>query len=203
MKKNKMMRLASILLVCVLLTTSVISGTFAKYTSTTNISDTARVAKWGWGDTKITLDLFDQKYAGTDGDTVQSRDDDNVIAPGTSKSAPIVWTAAASFQPEVDYKLTFAVNAKKLSADLEAKLDWTLKFEDGAEQTFATFGALQQAVAGQEVKGEAAAATPTVNVVIGWVWAFDGDDTSDTELGNAAQLDSLEIEAVLTATQVD
>ena len=31
MKKNKMMRLAAILLVCVLMTTSVISGTFAKY----------------------------------------------------------------------------------------------------------------------------------------------------------------------------
>ena len=47
MKKNKMMRLASAVLVCTLLTTSVISGTFAKYTSTSSASDNARVAKWG------------------------------------------------------------------------------------------------------------------------------------------------------------
>ncbi len=47
MKKNKMMRLASGLLVMTLMTTSVISGTFAKYTSTGSANDTARVAKWG------------------------------------------------------------------------------------------------------------------------------------------------------------
>ena len=48
MKKNRMMRLASILLVCVLLTTSVISGTFAKYTTSVSSEDKARVAYWGF-----------------------------------------------------------------------------------------------------------------------------------------------------------
>jgi hypothetical protein len=47
MKKNKMMRLASALLVLTLLTTSLISGTLAKYTTSGNASDTARVAKFG------------------------------------------------------------------------------------------------------------------------------------------------------------
>ncbi|MFR0985955.1 MAG: hypothetical protein ACLSFZ_04975 [Frisingicoccus sp.] len=45
MKKNRMMRLASSLLVLTLLTTCVISGTFAKYTTQAGGSDTARVAK--------------------------------------------------------------------------------------------------------------------------------------------------------------
>ena len=48
MKKNRMMRLASVLLVLCLLTTSVISGTFAKYTSTVAAYDSAKVAKWEW-----------------------------------------------------------------------------------------------------------------------------------------------------------
>ena len=48
MKKNKMMRVASALLVAVLLTTCAISGTFAKYVSQATGSDTARVAKWGF-----------------------------------------------------------------------------------------------------------------------------------------------------------
>ena len=47
MRKNKMMRLASALLVAVLLTTSVISGTYAKYITENTGSDEARVAKWG------------------------------------------------------------------------------------------------------------------------------------------------------------
>ena len=63
MKKNRMMRLASILLVCVLLTTSVISGTFAKYTTTASGNDSARVAKWGV-DVKVNSaeSLFSTQY---------------------------------------------------------------------------------------------------------------------------------------------
>jgi hypothetical protein len=47
MKKNKMMRVASGLLVLTLLTSCIISGTFAKYTTEATGSDTAVVAKWG------------------------------------------------------------------------------------------------------------------------------------------------------------
>lgn len=47
MKKNRMLRMASALLILTLLTTSVIGGTFAKYVSEGSVSDTARVAKWG------------------------------------------------------------------------------------------------------------------------------------------------------------
>ena len=44
MKKNKAMRLASALMVLTLLTTCVISSTFAKYTTSANGEDSARVA---------------------------------------------------------------------------------------------------------------------------------------------------------------
>ena len=47
MKKNKMMRLASFLLIAVLVSTSAISGTYAKYTTSGFAEDQARVAKWG------------------------------------------------------------------------------------------------------------------------------------------------------------
>ena len=47
-KSNKMlMMIVSILLTLVLITTSVLSGTLAKYTTSTSSSDRARVAKWG------------------------------------------------------------------------------------------------------------------------------------------------------------
>lgn len=47
MKKNVMLRTASGLLVATLLSTSVVSGTFAKYVTSDSASDKARVAKFG------------------------------------------------------------------------------------------------------------------------------------------------------------
>ena len=47
MKKNVMMRLACFLLVAVLISTSAISGTYAKYVTSGQSTDSARVAKWG------------------------------------------------------------------------------------------------------------------------------------------------------------
>ena len=198
MKKNRMMRTAAVLLVAVLLTTSVISGTFAKYTSNASATATARVAKWGWGDTSITLDLFATNYDGT----VQSANTDNVIAPGTSKTADLVWTPAASFAPEVDYTLSFGVEGT-IPAEIEAELDWTLAI-DGTTTTYTTFTDLKNALEAKVYPGEAAAAAPTVDVAIGWVWVFNGgDDVADTNLGNADPLSELEITVTMTATQVN
>lgn len=65
MKKNKMMRAASALLIAVLLTTCAVSGTFAKYTTSETGSDTARVAKWG---VEVTAEgtMFADAYATDD-----------------------------------------------------------------------------------------------------------------------------------------
>lgn len=91
MKKNKMMRLASGLLVAVLLTTSMISGTYAKYVTTASGSDSARVAKWGVEVYADASDAFMNEYASHDtatyaGVTVKSIDDKKVVAPGTSSA---------------------------------------------------------------------------------------------------------------------
>ena len=61
MRKNKMMRLASALLVAVLLSTCAISGTFAKYVTSSTGTDKARVAYWGWdAPAALDFDLFDK-----------------------------------------------------------------------------------------------------------------------------------------------
>lgn len=106
MKKNRMMRLASILLVCVLLTTSVISGTFAKYTTQDSASDMARVAKWGV-ELQVVGNLYGDSYDDKivlEGDTnvaVQSLNKaDDVVAPGTKNDEG--FTFSLKGQPEVD-----------------------------------------------------------------------------------------------------
>ena len=104
MRKNKMMRLASVLLVAVLLTTSVISGTYAKYVTTASGTDSARVAKWGI--TMITgTDIFSDKYDST----VASINGDKVVAPGTTNSN--IYTVGGT--PETAYVITFDGTATK------------------------------------------------------------------------------------------
>ena len=58
MKKNTFMRVASALLVAVLLTTCAIAGTFAKYTTEVSSEDSARVAYWGFQRTN-SIDIKD------------------------------------------------------------------------------------------------------------------------------------------------
>ena len=113
MKKNKMMRLASILLVCVLLTTSVISGTFAKYVTTDSASDTARVAKWGVV-ASINGNLFGATYDQSEeiishnsiaASVSSSNANELVVAPGTNNDDAL--TLSVSGNPEVSTKVTY------------------------------------------------------------------------------------------------
>ena len=98
-----MMRIASVLLVAVLLSTCAIFSTFAKYASTSSGSDTARVAKWSIevedteigvaGPTTVKFDLFqtvnDTGNAANDEDVKDGTGDTHIIAPGTAGSFEI------------------------------------------------------------------------------------------------------------------
>ena len=103
MKKHNMMRVASALAVVTLLSTSVISGTLAKYTSeATSQAESARVAKWAInagskngtlqaiseaGSNSFTFDLFntvkDTATGGGSETDISANDDTTIIAPGT------------------------------------------------------------------------------------------------------------------------
>lgn len=116
MKKNKMMRIASVLLVAVILTTCAISGTFAKYVTEDSASDTARVAKFGVTVTAAGS-LYSDKYVDAAGNnipgslnlTVESIDTDKLVAPGT-KSKDAGMTFAVTGKPEVKVKVDVVVN---------------------------------------------------------------------------------------------
>ena len=200
MKKNVMMRVASALLVAVLMTTCAISGTFAKYTSETTDTETARVANWGWGSTAVTIDnLFKKVY----GDNVASSNSDNVIAPGTASSTQIAWTPDANFKPEVDYTVTLSVSGT-IPTEVDARLSWTLKVGDAAEQTYTDFADLADALGTQTFDFEANATPSIPTVTIGWTWPIgssDADNEADTELGDADTLAQCSVTVTLTATQ--
>lgn len=126
MKKNKMMRLASALLVLTLLTTCIISGTFAKYVTTDSASDTARVAKFGVV-ASVSGDLFGATYKAVNkgnsittydknGGTVSSADGEFVVAPGTKNGTGL--TLSVSGTPEVSTKVTLGGADKHANSDI-------------------------------------------------------------------------------------
>ena len=114
MKKNKMMRVASVLLVAVLLTTSVISGTFAKYTTQDSAGDNARVAKWGvelqvaglmYGDHYAAGTVAPSAYATANTATVTAdAQGTKVVAPGTKNDDGISFSLNGT--PEVSGVIT-------------------------------------------------------------------------------------------------
>ncbi len=120
MKKNKVMRIASVLLVAVLISTCAISGTFAKYVTKVSGEDSARVAKWGIVLTAEGESVFSSKYLtdetgsnaydGTYSVEAQAvaqsgevaAEADKVVAPGTSsEDAEKPLKASVKGTPEV------------------------------------------------------------------------------------------------------
>ena len=116
MKNKKSWKVASLLVALCLLTTCVVGTTLAKYTTTNNAADTARVAKWG-----VTVSasgtLFGKNYGKNTTSTVASdsiiaethadinvKGTDKVVAPGTKNDVGLKLSVTGT--PEVAVKLT-------------------------------------------------------------------------------------------------
>lgn len=119
MRKNRMMRLASALLILTMVTTCAISGTFAKYVTEDSATDTARVAKWGMT-VEVVGNLFGANYhpySSTDATSnkisaVQKNSVDaadgttTIVAPGTESDKGM--TLSVKGDPEVAYTVAYA-----------------------------------------------------------------------------------------------
>ena len=119
MKKNLMIKVASLMLVLTLASTCMIGTTFAKYVTADQASDTARVAKWG-----ITVStsgtLFGEAY---ENDIVTNAGNelkvqtssvagmgDNIVAPGTKND--VGFQVSINGDPEVAYEVAAGYNEK-------------------------------------------------------------------------------------------
>lgn len=231
MKKNKMMRIASVLLVAVILTTCAISGTFAKYVTDKTGSDNARVAKFGVtieanGDTFANAyekvgdgsGNSNKKVAYADaGSTVKSGDvDEDVVAPGT-KGDMVSMTLSGT--PEVSVKVTYAATVTlndKWTSDgsdfyfpLKINVNGTPVDLSGATNAEGVKTAIESAVAGYSQTYDpltVLSAKTGDSLKISWEWPFNGDDAKDTILGNnAANSTAAEITIAVTTTvtQID
>lgn len=226
MRKNRMMRLASALLILTMVTTCAISGTFAKYVTSDTGTDSARVAKFG-----VVIDVaveeagkndaFVAEYA-TDDTTVDTTviansvvGSEDVLAPGTKGT--LLERATITGTPEV------AVNVKKEATltltGWEADGDYycPLKITVGSTE----FNGMDYASETDPVAAFIAAVEGalesdvdygpnqdlTANQTVTWEWAFEGGvgqtDELDTKLGDAATAATIAFTYTVTVTQID
>lgn len=171
MKENKLAKFMALVLLITLLAVILVSGTYAKYTTSASGTDTATVAKWSikFGSEDIaksqtktlSIDLF-STITNTDG---------SLIAPGTMG------------------KFTLAELKNESEVNAEYTVTYTLTNESGVPLEFTTTKDVEDSwnsdlsrinVAKTDLNMGATANTTPVY----WRWAFDGnDDVKDTTLG--------------------
>ena len=186
MKKNKMMRIASVLLVAVLLSTCAISGTFAKFTSDFTGTANARVAKW---DVEVansaetfTFDLYSTLMDDNQTDNETNVDLDaskKLIAPGTSGSFSIV--VENNSEVNAKYSTQFVFKVGGVVTDLaDLPFEFTPADDEG----------------NLDMNGG------TKTITVNWVWEFKETDAANTADMNL-QGKTITVEAVVTVEQVD
>ena len=232
MKKNMMMRLASVLLIAVLMSTCAISGTFAKYVTSDSGSDTARVAKFGVEVTAKNFGMFktdykiDDKTATFTGDysvSAAEGDRDDLLAPGTSGSfADIAITGSPEVAVDVAIVATVEVSGKwEVAGEFYCPIVVTVGTTEisGLDYTSAAYFA--QAIK-DEIDGKSKQYAPNTdlgaiynntNLDLAWAWAFENatgskqnqTDEKDTVLGGTAVANDLTISigVSIKVTQID
>ena len=221
MKKEWTVKLGLLALILTLVTTSLVSGTFAKYTSQVSGTDTARVAKFEFdvkeGDTELedntVLDIF-----GLTDETAVDQNGEKLVAPGTKGDFELY----VENKSEVDVKAVFELNETNNS---NIPIYYTLEenpqrysnvltgaYDDNGtpdyEEDDAIYKDLDALKALLKIDrldyvDKVPDAKTTYEKTIKWFWAYeDGRDASDTTLGlNGTATVTLAI--TCTVTQLD
>lgn len=215
-KKNRTLRAAVLMLALVLITSCFVGGTFAKYVTSGDAGDNARVAKWGVSITAHdTGDVFAKEYdaiAGQD-NTVIAGGEYKVIAPGTKRDNAALVTLSG--KPGVSVQVTYNAEHFSLTGNWIGDENNTFycpliikvtgKVGDAVKTE--TINCVEKTSAAEvetAVKNAVAACSATYGpntdlstvagdgLKISWEWPFEGTanqgqtDAKDTYLGNQA-----------------
>lgn len=184
MKKNLWFKLGLFCTALVLVATCFISTAWAKYTKTTTLADTARVAKFevkyansevseAQAFQNVTLDLFDTKF-----DEIKKNDagknivSEKLIAPGSYGKTSIEVLNSG----EVDVKITLADN-KTVTNNIPVKFVFsTSNTAPTSNDNYKDLASALNSFAETLKTGD------NLNIYIFWKWVST-DDEADTDLG--------------------
>lgn len=215
MRRNKLFILGLFFAFVAVLSLTLVSGTWAKYTSNvTSASSTARVAKWSWeidsesASEGFAFDLFKtadnvlDTANGIKEEDVKGEGDAVVIAPGTKGKIDLV----IANKSEVTGKVVAEFTVTK-----PATLNLTYTFSVGSINLTPTAtdngsgSTTYKVTLDEETLGaNLAALNGTATLTFAWEWPFEvsGNDGIDTELGKLGT-NTVTVKAKLTFIQVD
>lgn len=219
-KRSVLMRIGVLAAAVTLATTSLMSGTLAKYTNDMKVTGTALVAKWdpklsvgGKSTTGTSFNLVDTMEAAAKGKNMKA----TVIAPGTKGGIDVsLGNGTSEVDVEFQVQLKYKGGAAAVPDFLPQNLKWSLT-GDGLS------GAQEVAFDGDGVMLLAtpikipATSTVTKAYTLHWEWPYEDTNDDDTQKltrdaedtlrgGNAQKSGSeakIEYEIYVTATQVD
>lgn len=204
MRKNKFFIAGLVTVFVALVSLTLVSSTWAKYTSTVEGTDSATVAKWEWNykgakieSGTVSFDLFttilDTKDSNAETDVAA-----NLIAPGTKGS--FEFSLQNLSEVNATYSVTFS--SELVGGTGYLPIVFTLKDSGGnviaSDTQLSAFNAELLEV---EANMGAAADTYTVE----WEWVYEGNNDADTALGEAAQAGNVKYNVAMriVMTQVD
>lgn len=197
MKDNKLVKVFLIVLLIAMIGLILVSGTYAKYTTTFTGSDTATVAKFkvSSNTTAETFDLF-KTAKEVDGTTADVDVANGKVAPGTGGKFDIQLTN------DSEVKVHYAISLKETN---ESNIPIEYSLDGTTYVTAANFASISAA--------DLAIGSTTQTVSVYWRWAFEGKDstnykttqtdTTDYTLGTASTAPTVKVEASTVFTQVD
>lgn len=202
------MRVAGLLLALVLVTSCFVGGTFAKYVTSGNSTDSARVAKFG-----VTVNangtVFAKQYEDPAGNTVTvksvgamtvgGKEYENLVAPGTKgELAKAVLSGTPEVSVRVDYTAEVSLGDNwvyKSAPDAAGQFycPLTIKINNTAIDgvTYTSKQALENAIAGA-INSYSKTYAPNTNLgeqgadalKISWTWAFETGGTPEEKAAN-------------------
>ena len=228
-KSGKTMRLAGLLLVLVLVTSCFVGGTFAKYVTSGEATDTARVAKFGVEITTGTNTMFKTAYTKDDTSTTSAsitnsvESTDKVVAPGTKgEMAKMTLTGKPEVAVHVSYAATLKLEGWTVNTTEEyCPIVFTVagtkyKIGDTGITNVSDLKSKVEAAIKDYSKNYAAGTDLSTvgaeSLAISWEWPFEtgADDSAkaannvkDTALGNATTPATIELSVTTTVTQID
>ena len=183
MKKNdnKLAKLTALVLLVTLVALVLVSGTYAKYTTSATGTDKARVAHWKIDATNNVSDLFADSYT----NVKAGSSDLSIIAPGTS--GPFDFTIDTnSVETAYTLKIDTTGSEDNVNGAVSGYNPIKYSFKTGAETAEdLTFAELLNKI--NAVGDGTTVHQPDDDFgtyTIGWKWVFNGEDDKDTELGN-------------------
>lgn len=200
MKNNKLAKFMALVLLVTLLAVILVSGTYAKYTTSATGSDSATVARWnitlnGEDISKGTQKTFKLGLFDTINDTDFTSKDSDVtagkIAPGTTGKFEIAKLINNS-DVNAQYKITYSIDNNNIPLEFS-------KDKNAADSEWKSLSEFSMndfvALAKDSTEG---VSTGTIY----WRWKFErNDDSADTDFG--INTPEVVVTATITVEQVD